>query len=43
VAVTGWLIDQTGSYAAPFLLAASISVVGALVFLIFGTGRRVID
>jgi len=43
VAVTGWLVDRTGSYAAPFLLTASISVAGALVFLIFATGRRVID
>lgn len=43
VYVTGWLLDRTGSYAAPFLLTAGISVAGAIVFLVFGSGRRQID
>ena len=32
VAVTGWLVDVTGTYAAAFLLAASVSILGAIVF-----------
>lgn len=32
VAVTGWLVDVTGTYSAAFLLTASISVLGAAVF-----------
>ena len=32
VAATGWLVDVTGTYAAAFLLTASISVLGAAVF-----------
>jgi ACS family sodium-dependent inorganic phosphate cotransporter len=43
VSVTGWLIDRTGSYAAPFILTAAVAVVGALVFLKFGSGERQID
>ena len=35
VAVTGWLIDQTGSYASVFVLAAGVTSVGALVWLLF--------
>jgi hypothetical protein len=35
VAVTGWLVDVTGTYSAAFLLAASVSVLGAAVFAIF--------
>lgn len=43
VVVTGWLLDVTGNYADAFLLAALINVAGALVWLIFATGRRVVD
>jgi len=43
VAVTGWLIERTGTYRAPFVLTAGIAVFGALVFLTFGSGRRQID
>jgi len=32
VAVTGWLVDRTGTYFAGFALAAGVSAVGALVF-----------
>jgi ACS family sodium-dependent inorganic phosphate cotransporter len=32
VAVTGWLVDVTGSYSAAFVLAASVSALGALLF-----------
>jgi len=43
VAVTGWLVQRTGAYSAPFFLTAAVGVVGALVFLKFGSGRRQID
>lgn len=43
VVVTGWLVEVTGTYAAAFALAAAVSVTGAIVWLMFGTARRVID
>ena len=43
VAVTGWLVDRTGGFTAAFLLTAAIAVVGALVFLVFGSGKREIE
>jgi MFS transporter, ACS family, solute carrier family 17 (sodium-dependent inorganic phosphate cotransporter), other len=43
VVITGWLIDVTGSYGSAFVLAASLNAVGAIVWLAFGTGKRVID
>ncbi|MEO8451203.1 MAG: ACS family MFS transporter [Gemmatimonadota bacterium] len=43
VAVTGWLVDRTGSYSTPFLVTAAVSAVGALVYLGFGSGKRLIE
>jgi MFS transporter, ACS family, solute carrier family 17 (sodium-dependent inorganic phosphate cotransporter), other len=43
VFVTGWLVDTTGTFSAPFLVAAGINIFGALVWLAFGTAERVID
>lgn len=43
VAATGWLLDVTGSYSATFLVAAGVNVVGALVWLVWSTGERVVD
>ena len=43
VALTGWLVDATGTYAAAFTLVAAINVFGALVWLAFATGERIID
>lgn len=43
VAITGWLVERTGSYTAPFVLTAAIAVIGALVFLRYGSGERQID
>ncbi|MBM5811729.1 MAG: ACS family MFS transporter [Gammaproteobacteria bacterium] len=43
VAVTGWLVDQTGSFDAAFVLAAAVAAAGTLVWLLFATGRRLID
>lgn len=40
VAVTGWLVDQTGSFNAPLMLTAAVSVVGAIVYLTIGSGER---
>jgi MFS transporter, ACS family, solute carrier family 17 (sodium-dependent inorganic phosphate cotransporter), other len=36
VALMGWLVDVTGTYAAGFLLTASVAIVGAVVFIVFG-------
>lgn len=43
VAATGKLLDLTGSYTATFIVAAGINVIGAIVWLIWGTGKRIID
>lgn len=43
VYITGWLVDQTGSYRAPFLLTAGIYLAAALVYSIFGSGEKQID
>lgn len=40
VLITGWLIDRTGHYAAPFLLAAGVALFGALFFGLFASGDR---
>lgn len=41
VAITGWLLDRTGSYSATFLLTAAIAIGGAIVYFTFGSARRV--
>jgi MFS transporter, ACS family, solute carrier family 17 (sodium-dependent inorganic phosphate cotransporter), other len=43
VAATGWLLDLTGNYTAPFILAAGICVAGAMVWLVWGSGERILD
>lgn len=43
VAITGWMVDATGTYSAAFALAAAVNVFGAIVWLAFATGERVID
>jgi len=43
VAVTGWLIDRTGSFNAPFFLTASVGFVGAVVYLFFASGEREVE
>lgn len=40
---TGWLVDRTGSFGAPFYLTAGIALLGAVVYLSFGSGLRQID
>ncbi len=43
VAITGWLIDKTGSFNAPFLLTAGVGLAGAMVYLAIGSGEKKID
>ena len=43
VFITGWLVDRSGTYAAPFLLTAGLSACGGVFYLVFGSGRRLID
>jgi ACS family sodium-dependent inorganic phosphate cotransporter len=43
VFVTGWLVDRTGNYTTPFLLTAGISFVGAVFYLVFGSGQRQVE
>jgi ACS family sodium-dependent inorganic phosphate cotransporter len=43
VAVTGWLVDRTGGYTAPFIVSASIAVLGGAFFLVAGSGERKIE
>jgi ACS family sodium-dependent inorganic phosphate cotransporter len=43
VAVTGWLIDKTGNFNAPFLLTAGVGYAGALVMLAWGSGEKQVE
>lgn len=43
VAVTGWLVQRSGSYATAFMVTAAIAAAGALVFLAVGSGERQIE
>lgn len=43
VAVTGWLVEATGTYSAAFLLSAAVSVMGALVYAVFFEARAVVE
>jgi ACS family sodium-dependent inorganic phosphate cotransporter len=43
VFLTGWLVDHTGTFAAPFYVTTGVSFLGALVFLVFASGQRQID
>jgi len=43
VALTGLLVDRTGTYAAAFYLTAAVLVSGWLVYLLFGTGKQILD
>jgi ACS family sodium-dependent inorganic phosphate cotransporter len=41
VAITGWLVDRTGTYSATFTLTAAVAIVGALVYITFGSAKRI--
>ena len=43
VTITGWLIDRTGSYNAPFFLTAVVGLVGAVVYFFLASGVREIE
>ena len=43
VALAGWLLDQTGSYTSVFMITASIQVVGGILWLLFATGKKIVD
>ena len=43
VYVTGWLIDRTGSYNAPFFLTAAVGFVGAIIYFAFASGEREVE
>ena len=43
VALTGWLVDTTGSYNSVFLMVASVNLVGVVIWLLFASGRKLID
>jgi MFS transporter, ACS family, solute carrier family 17 (sodium-dependent inorganic phosphate cotransporter), other len=43
VALTGWLVDVTGTYSAAFVLTALVSAAGALIFGFFADARPLVD
>jgi ACS family sodium-dependent inorganic phosphate cotransporter len=43
VYITGWLIDRTHSYNAPFFLTAAVGLAGAIVYFVFASGEREIE
>jgi len=43
VFITGWLVDRTGTYTAPFVLTAAISLFGAIFYLVFGSGKLQVE
>lgn len=43
VYVTGWLVTSTGGYGAAFVLCAAVEVLGALVWLMWGTAKRIVE
>jgi len=43
VAITGWLVDVTGTYSAAFVLTAIVSVAGALIFGLLFDARPIVD
>lgn len=43
VALTGWLVDTTGSYDSVFLMVAGVNLVGVIVWLLFAKGEKLVD
>ncbi len=43
VALTGWLVDTTGTYTAAFLLAATVSVVGTVAYIALGRTEPIVE
>jgi ACS family sodium-dependent inorganic phosphate cotransporter len=43
VFLTGWMVDKTGTFAAPFYITSGVSFFGALVFMALASGERQIE
>jgi ACS family sodium-dependent inorganic phosphate cotransporter len=43
IPIIGWMVDRSGSYTGGFVSAAVVGAVGMVTWLLFGTGKRVID
>ena len=43
VALTGWLVQTTGSYDSVFVMVASVNLVGVVVWLLFAKGEKLVD
>jgi ACS family sodium-dependent inorganic phosphate cotransporter len=43
VAITGWLVETTGTYFAAFLLTAALAVVGSLAYALWFDARQLVD
>lgn len=43
VAIAGWLVDLTGGYSATFAMAAGVSFAGAVIYMIYGSDKVLID
>jgi ACS family sodium-dependent inorganic phosphate cotransporter len=43
IPLIGWLVDTTGSYSWGFITAAGLNAIAIVVWLLFGTGRKVIE
>jgi ACS family sodium-dependent inorganic phosphate cotransporter len=43
VALTGWLVESTGSYVSAFVVTAGICILGLAVWLAFATGEKIIE
>jgi MFS transporter, ACS family, solute carrier family 17 (sodium-dependent inorganic phosphate cotransporter), other len=39
VAITGWIVDRTGTYSSAFAMSAAVSGVGAAFYCAFGSGK----
>ena len=43
VALTGWLVETTGSYDSVFMMVACVNLVGVVVWLLFAKGEKLVD
>ena len=43
VALTGWLVETTGSYDSVFLMVAGVNLVGVVGWLLFAKGEKLVD
>jgi hypothetical protein len=43
VPIIGWIVDRSGSYAGGLASAAVVGAIGLVTWLVFETGKKVID